>query len=146
DIDRRAALDVVDDDRDGHRLRHRAEVPVEALLRRLVVVRVHDERAVGARALGVTGQVERLRGGVRAGARQDLDALARGLGHDHGVEWHAIAKPKAPALRMASRPPSPRRGSARSFAKNSPDSQIGPTTSAVSTAAPAGASATGTMA
>src|SRR2546427_6450644 len=82
DVHRRAALDVVDEDRDGDRLGHGPEVPVEALLGRLVVVRVDDERAGGARPLGVLRQVDRLGGRVGAGARDDPDPAARSLDDD----------------------------------------------------------------
>jgi hypothetical protein len=74
-------------------------VAVEALLRRLVVVRAHHEGAVGARALGVLREVDGFRGGVGAGARDHGDALARGLHH----ELH-----EAPVLVVAERGRLPR--------------------------------------
>ena len=55
---------------------------VETFLRRLVVVRVHHERAVRAGPLGVLGEVDGFGGGVGARAGEDLHPLARGLDHE----------------------------------------------------------------
>ena len=63
-VDRGAALDVVEEDRKRHRLGHRSEVAIEPLLRRLVVVRVDDQRPGGACPLGMAREVDRLGGGV----------------------------------------------------------------------------------
>src|SRR5207247_2096597 len=68
--------DVVDEDRDVHRVRHGTEVAVEPLLGRPVVVRVDHEGAGGPGLLGVTREVDRLRGGVGPGARDDVEAAA----------------------------------------------------------------------
>src|SRR3990170_4672335 len=82
DVDGRAALDVVDEDRDRDGLGDRAEVAGEAVLGRLVVVGVHDERAGRAGPLRVLREVDGLGGRVRARAGHDLDAAPRGLEDD----------------------------------------------------------------
>ena len=73
----RAAGDVVDDDRQVDRVVDRPVVGVEAFLGRLVVVGRHDQGGVGAGALGVAGQADRLLGRVRAGAGDHRHAPGR---------------------------------------------------------------------
>jgi hypothetical protein len=51
-----------------------AEVPVQALLRRLVVVRHHRQARGGAGFLGRLGELDRLGGRVASGAGDDRDA------------------------------------------------------------------------
>jgi hypothetical protein len=82
DVDGGAARDVVDDDRDVHRLGHGPEVAVQSLLGRPVVVRVHHERGRRARLLGMRGEIDGLGGRVRAGARDDRQAPSRRVDHD----------------------------------------------------------------
>ena len=54
----------------------RLEVPDDPAQRRLVVVRRHDEEAVDAELVRPLGQVDRVRGRVRAGAGDDGRAVA----------------------------------------------------------------------
>ena len=77
DARRGPAGDVVDDDRQLRRVGHAFEVRDQAALRRLVVVRGHDEQSVGAGVLRRLGQLERLGRGVRPGAADQLAAAAR---------------------------------------------------------------------
>ena len=81
-VDDRAAGDVVDDDRQLDRVVERPVVVVEPALARLVVVGGDDERRVGADALGVAHQADRLLGVVRAGAGDHRDPAGCGLDDD----------------------------------------------------------------
>ena len=63
-----ARRDVVDEDRHVDRVVDRLVVPVEAFLGRLVVIGRDHQHGVGAGLLGVAGQLDRLGGGVGAGA------------------------------------------------------------------------------
>ena len=65
-----------------------AEVLVQPLLRRLVVVRDDRQAGVGADLLGVTRELDRLRGGIAAGAGDDRDA-AGGV-RDRGLDQQAV--------------------------------------------------------
>ena len=76
-VDDRARRDVVDDDRDADRVVHRLEVLVEPFLGRLVVVGRDDEKRVGARLLGVLGELDRLGRVVGAGAGDHRHAPLR---------------------------------------------------------------------
>ena len=82
DVDDDARRDVVDDDRPVARLRDRLEVRDDPALRRLVVVRRDDEERRRAELVRRLGQVDRVRGRVRAGAGDDrrlvADRLERG--------------------------------------------------------------------
>ena len=70
----RPARNVVKDHRDVHRLGDLAEVPVQPLLRRFVVVR-HDRKAGGgASFLRRLRQFNRLSGGIAAGSGDHRDA------------------------------------------------------------------------
>ena len=68
---------VVDDQRQLDRVVDCPIVGVEPLLGRLVVVGRHDQGGVGAGALGVPGQADRLLGRVRAGAGDHRRAARR---------------------------------------------------------------------
>ena len=72
-----AARDVVDDDRLVGRRGDRLEVLDDPARRRLVVVRRDDEEAVDAELVRALGQVDRVRGRVRARAGDDGRAVRR---------------------------------------------------------------------
>ena len=72
----RARRHVVQDHRQVDRLRDLAEMAVQAFLRRLVVVGHHRQAGGGAGLLRRLGQLDRLGGGVAAGAGDDRDAAA----------------------------------------------------------------------
>ena len=76
-VDHRAAGDVVDQDRQAGALGDRAEMRVEAVLGRLVVIRRDDQQAVRAVLLGLTRERDRLRGRVRARASDHRAAATR---------------------------------------------------------------------
>ena len=78
-VDDAARRDVVDEDRQLGCVMQGLEVLVEPFLGRLVVIGRDDERAVGARLLGVAREVDRLRGRVGAGAGDDRDPPLRHL-------------------------------------------------------------------
>ena len=79
DVDDHAARDVVRDDRQVGSGRDRLEVLDDRPLRRLVVVRRHDEDAVHAERRRLLREMDGMRGVVRAGAGDDGRALADGL-------------------------------------------------------------------
>ena len=79
DARRCPAGDVVDDDRELGCVGHALEVRDQPALRRLVVVRRHDEQPIGARVLRGLRQLERLGGRVRPGAADQLAAAFRDL-------------------------------------------------------------------
>ena len=81
-VDRSAARHIVQDDRQIGSLRHRHEMFVEPLLGRLVVIGRDQQRAVGTCLLGELGQLHRLAGGVRPGARQYRDFVLAHLHRD----------------------------------------------------------------
>ena len=76
DVDDHAARDVVDDDRPVGGLGDRPEMRHDPALRRLVVVRRDDEEAVDAELVRALGEVDRVRGVVRARAGDDGRAAA----------------------------------------------------------------------
>ncbi len=76
DVHDDAARDVVRDDRKVRRGRDRLEVPDDRPLRRLVVVRRHDENAVHAERRRLLREMDGVRRVVRAGAGDDARALA----------------------------------------------------------------------
>src|SRR5262249_35577259 len=110
DVDRRPPGDVVDDDGDVHRVRYGAEVAVETLPGRLFLVRVYHHDPPRAGLLGVRGEVDRLGGGVRARARDDVEPAGGGLDHDF---HHALVLVVAERRRLA-------RGAARDNAIRAP--------------------------
>ena len=67
-VDARAARDVVEDHRQGRMLRDGAEMLVEPLLRRFVVIGRHAQNGVGAPQVKFAQLVQHLRGGVAAAA------------------------------------------------------------------------------
>ncbi len=77
DRDAGAARDVVEDDRQVGGIRDHPEVGEHAGLGWLVVVRRDDHDGVGAGLLAVLVELDRVRGLVRAAARDDLGAAAR---------------------------------------------------------------------
>ena len=81
DRDAAAAGDVVEHDRQAGGVGDGREVPVQALLRGLVVVRRDGEQAVGARLLGRAGQLDAVAGVVGADAGDDVGAVADRLQH-----------------------------------------------------------------
>ena len=105
-----AAGDVVQDHRQVGRVGDHAEVREDAGLRRLVVVRRDDHDAVGAGLLAGLVQLDRVRGLVRAAARDDLraagrDRLARprrGLSFSGSVS--VLVSPVVPVTTMPSAP------------------------------------------
>ena len=56
----------------------RLEMLIKAFLRRLVVIGADNQRRIGARLLGLPGQLDRVLGRVRAGSGNDRDPLALG--------------------------------------------------------------------
>ena len=76
DVDHHAARDVVDDHRPVGGSRDRLEVRDDPALRRLVVVRRHDEEAVDAERVRLLGEVHGVGGRVRARAGDDRRAPA----------------------------------------------------------------------
>ncbi len=78
---RRAAGDVVEDDRERGGRGDAAEVGVQTALGRPVVVRRHDQRGVAAGGLGVLRQLDRLGRRVRARAGDDLRPAPGRLHH-----------------------------------------------------------------
>jgi hypothetical protein len=76
DVDHDPSGDVVDDDRLVARACDRCEVRDDPALRRLVVVRRHDEERVGAELVRLLCQVHRVRGRVRAGAGDNRCVVA----------------------------------------------------------------------
>ena len=93
--------DVVRDHRDGHGVGHPSEVLEQSSLRRLVVVRRDEQQPVGAELLGLSRQLERLRGVVRSGAAQDLTVALRDA--DDGLEQIELL-PVRQGRRLARRP------------------------------------------
>ncbi len=79
DRDAAAAGDVVEHDGQAGGVGDGREVPVQALLRGLVVVRRDDQEAVGADALGLAGQLDAVVGVVGSDAGDDVGAVADGL-------------------------------------------------------------------
>ena len=84
DGDTAAAGDVVDNDRKFGRIGDRAEVREQPGLGRLRVVRRHDQQPVGTRLRRLIGQVDRVDGVERADARDDVGAVADGIGNCAG--------------------------------------------------------------
>ena len=82
DVDGDTTGDVVDDDRPVALGRDRLEVLDDSTLRRLVVVRRHDEEAVDADLVRCAGQVDRMRSGVRARSGDHRRALAESVDRD----------------------------------------------------------------
>ena len=76
-VDDAARRDVVDHDRNADGVVDRLEMAVEPFLRRLVVIGRDDQHGVRAGLLGVTGQIDRLGGVVRARAGDHRHAAAR---------------------------------------------------------------------
>ena len=76
DRDAAAAGDVVEHDRQFGGVGDGREVPVQALLRGLVVVRRDREQAVGAGLLGRAGQLDAVAGVVGADAGDDVGPVA----------------------------------------------------------------------
>ena len=70
-VDDGAAGNVVEDDRPVGGSGDRCDVRDDAALRRLVVVRRHDEKSVNPNLVGALGQVHGMGGVVRAGADDD---------------------------------------------------------------------------
>ena len=89
DVEHDPAGDVVDDDRLVGRRRDGLEVRDDPALRRLVVVRRHDEDAVDAELVRPLGQVDRVARVVGAGAGDDGRAVADLL-QRRGVELEAL--------------------------------------------------------
>ena len=83
DRDTAAAGDVVEHHRQVGGVRDGREVPEEALLRGLAVVRRHREQAVGAGVLGGAGQLDAVAGVVGAGSGDDMGPVADRI--DHGA-------------------------------------------------------------
>jgi hypothetical protein len=79
-----AHRDVVEDDRQVGRRRHRREVPVEGVLGGAVVVRGDAQDAVDAGVAGRLGQLDRVAGVVRARPRQHRDGHRLGDGPPQG--------------------------------------------------------------
>ena len=71
--------DVVEDDRPVGRGRDRLDVRDDPALRRLVVVRRHDEEAVDPSLVRALGEVDRVGSRVRARPRDDRAAVADGV-------------------------------------------------------------------
>src|SRR5579864_2170542 len=67
-VDGHAARNVVDDDRQIDRVVDRLEMLIEPLLSRAIVVRIDDQRRIGARLFRVAREVDRFLGRVRSGA------------------------------------------------------------------------------
>ena len=125
---RRAAGDVVDDDRQLDRVVDRPVMGVEAVLGRLVVIGCDHQRGVGAGPLGVPGQADRLprssssrcrRSPARAGPRSRCRARSRARArHGSGSGSRPWCRParnlvcprpdatrSAPGTRCSSSPP-----------------------------------------
>ena len=96
DVDRGPALDVVDEDRQRGGLGHRAEVAIEAFLRRLVVVGIHDQRGLGPGPLGLRGEIDGVRG--RVGARADHDEDPARRGGDDGLDDPLVLLGRQPGV------------------------------------------------
>ena len=76
-VDHGPRWNIVDDDRDADGVVDRPKVLVEPFLRRLVVIRRHDQDRVGAGVLRVAGERNGLLGGVRARTRDHRHATFR---------------------------------------------------------------------
>src|SRR5471032_3219057 len=77
-----AAGHVVEDLRDVDSFGNSAEVQVQAFLGRLVVVRGHQQAAIGAGFLGVAGQFDRFAGRIGARAGDDSNTPCYALDHE----------------------------------------------------------------
>ena len=73
---------VVEQERHARRVGDQAEVPVQALLRRLVVIRCDDEHAVDAEFAGGAGAFDRFGRRIAAGAGDHRHAAADALHRD----------------------------------------------------------------
>ena len=83
-VDARAARDVVEDHRQGRMLRDGAEMLIETLLRRFVVIGRHAQNGVGAPQVEFAQLVQHLRGGVAAAAHHQRHAACDLVGDEHG--------------------------------------------------------------
>ena len=84
----RASRHVVEDHRQRHLFRDRAEMAVEAFLRRLVVVGDDRKMRVGAGLPGVGGELDRFGGRIGAGSRDHRNAAAGMI--DRGLDEQAM--------------------------------------------------------
>ena len=83
-VHRATPRDVVQDDRQFHRTRDGAEMLIQTLLRRLVVVRHHAHEAVDAELRHIACEVDRIRRAVIADVGDNRDAAIDCS--DHGFE------------------------------------------------------------
>ena len=83
-VDARAPGDVVEDHRQGRMFRHGAEMLVQPLLRRLVVIGRHAEYGIGAAQVEFAQLVQHLRRGVSAAAHHQRHAAGDVVGDEHG--------------------------------------------------------------
>ena len=139
DVDHDAARDVVDDDRPVGRRRDRLEVRHDPALRRLRVVRRHDQEGVDAELVRLLGQVDRVARVVGAGAGDDGRPVAH-LVERRGVELEALLvgehgpSPVVPVTTRPSEPLSTRwRASARKLSRSTAPSRLNGVTIAVRT-------------
>ena len=105
-----AAGDVVEHHRQPGGVGDGGEVPVQALLRRLAVVRRDGEQAVGAGALGLAGQFDAVPGVVGADAGDDEGAVADRLHAPPVRSWSfsaSLVVGDSPVVPLTTRPSLP---------------------------------------